>query len=65
MSHKENNNSSFSISTQVEDVEQKFRDSLATRLEPLLIIVSFILSIICLLTSTHNAAISLATSLHL
>ena len=63
MSHQENNNSSFGISTQVEDVEQKFRGSLATRLEPLLIIVSFILSIICLLTATHTAAISLATSL--
>lgn len=64
MSHQENNNSSFGISTQVEDVERKFRGSLATPLEPLLIIVSFILSIICLLTATHTAAISLATSLH-
>lgn len=61
MSQQENNNSSFGINTQV---EQKYRESLATRLEPLLIIVSFILSIICLLTATHTAAISLATSLH-
>ena len=61
MSQQENNNSSFGINTQV---EQKFRESLATRLEPLLIIVSFILSIICLLTATHTVAISLATSLH-
>jgi len=43
MSQQENNNSSFSINTQV---EQKYRESLATPLEPLLIIVSFILSII-------------------
>lgn len=64
MSHQENNNSSFGISTQVEDVERKFRYSSATPLEPLLIIVSFILTIICLLTATHTAAISLATSLH-
>lgn len=63
MSHQENNNSSFGISTQVEDVEQKFRGSLATRLEPLLIIVSFILSIICLLTATHTAAISFLATL--
>lgn len=42
MSHQENNNSSFGISTQVEDVERKFKGSLATPLEPLLIIVSFI-----------------------
>lgn len=61
MSQQENNNSSFRINTQV---EQKYRESLATRLEPLLIIVSFILSIICLLTATHTVAISLATSLH-
>ena len=64
MSHQENNNSSFGISTQVEDVERKFRGLLATPLEPLLIIVSFILTIICLLTATHTAAISLATSLY-
>ena len=61
MSQQENNNSSFGINTQV---EQKYRESLATPLEPLLIIVSFILSIICLLTATHTAAISLATSMH-
>ena len=59
MSQQKNN--SFS---QAEEVQQKFRYSSATPLEPLLIIVSFILSIICLLTATHNAAISLATSLH-
>lgn len=57
MSHQENNNSSFGISTQVEDVERKFRGLLATPLEPLLIIVSFILTIICLLTATHRCNI--------
>lgn len=59
MSQQKNN--SFS---QAEEVQQKFRYSSATPLEPLLIIVSFILTIICLLTATHTAAISLATSLH-